>query len=250
MYLKPQLSKTLLILTLGLLLGGGLFNLSANDSSLDEDHQTKDLEDLLDKYQKDSNAVLESYSNFDEEGNTLSEEDIKSLEGSVKKKAVDKDYIHALKKRSKGEEELSLKEQVALALSPLQNLDDRRLTEFLNQAIHQSKISIISEKVPGFVDLLKRMIKSKDAIPGIVNISADKRKLIFFLGAILASLIISFVSKKFFYGKNSGCLGIIVGFVLHVLFMMAIRVGIIIYFFGEDLKPTFKIVTSWLGNQF
>lgn len=262
MQLKQQLSKFLLVISLGLLLGGGLLNLKANDSSVDEEHQTKDLEDLLDKYQKDSKAVLDAYSHFDENGNTLSEEDMKSLEDSglndsQKKSVINSDknasrkgYLQALRKKNKGQEELTVKEQVALALAPLQSLDDKRLTEVINRAIDGSHLKIVAQKFPNFSELLKNIIKSEEAIPGIVNIAEDKQRLIYFAAAILTSFIIGFLSKRIFYGRHYGCVGTVVGFILHCIFMTAIRIGIVIYFFGQDLSPTFKIITSWIETQF
>ena len=97
---------------------------------------------------------------------------------------------------------------------------------------------------PQFINFLDDLIRDEVALQKVANIINDKKKLgAFFLFNILL-FFIGFMFKKLHRAKNleSGALMRMVRFFWRLSFMSAIRVGVIIYFFGANLSPTWDIV--------
>lgn len=227
------------------------------DSSKDEDHKTGDLDKLLDNYQRESDQILQDYSalegGLDGDNKQFSEEDLEMLDqagvGQRQKQAIlkspesgyRKNYFHVLKKARSGKE-LTLDERVSLALVPLQNLSDADLKEFFHKSFKDSKIEELFNKYPVIVDKMILIIRSDEVIPNFVKMSQDKDRMIYFVSAILVTFIFGFITKRIFYGPKSSFLGMCGGFILHGFFMFLVRLGVIFFFYRNELTPLINII--------
>lgn len=229
------------------------------DSAQDENHKTGDLDKLLDNYQRETDQILQDYSALEEgiggESNQFSDEDLETMEaagvGSRQKDSISKaplegyrkNYFHALKKNKKGQV-LTLEDRVSLALVPLQNLSDNDLRSFIQKSFKDSKVEELFNKYPSIVDKMIMIIRSDEVIPNFVKVIQDKDRLIYFVAAILCTFILSFLTKRIFYGPKSTFLGMCGGFILHSLFMMVVRLAVVYFFYKDELIPFVKIIYS------
>ncbi|PIP90669.1 MAG: hypothetical protein COW01_14905 [Bdellovibrionales bacterium CG12_big_fil_rev_8_21_14_0_65_38_15] len=97
---------------------------------------------------------------------------------------------------------------------------------------------------PKFIDFLDDLMRDEQALQKAANIINDKKKLAAFFVFNLLLFFIGFIFKKLHRAKNleSGAMMRMVRFFWRLSFMSAIRVGVIIYFFGANLSPTWDIV--------
>lgn len=97
---------------------------------------------------------------------------------------------------------------------------------------------------PKFIDFLDDLIRDDKALQKMANIVNDKKKLVAFFVFNILLFFIGYVFKKLHRAKNleSGAMMRIVRFFWRLSFMSAIRIGVVIYFFGENLSPTWNLV--------
>lgn len=97
---------------------------------------------------------------------------------------------------------------------------------------------------PQFIVFLDELIRDDQALQKAANIINDKKKLAAFFVFNILLFFIGFIFKKLHRAKNleSGSFMRGVRFFWRFSFMFAIRIGVIIYFFGTNLSPTWNIV--------
>lgn len=255
--LQFKKAKTILLMfTLGLLLEGPSLSFAQEDSSqsqqeavqADEGHDTKDLEQLLKRYNKDAEKVIDDTSKIQETDSSMSEvtdQDLEEAKTNVDLNAAAKTLADKKSKRiQEGTTGKSLSEDIRLPLARLQAMSEEELLKLLKENTKDSKFAPYIEKFPKISILSVKLIKDKDAIPSAVKIIEDRDKLVWFVGIMISTILIGFLLERIMKRKDSSVLGAIGLFFLRVLILTIIRIVIIIVFYGKELGPATKVVNN------
>ena len=242
--------------TLGLLLEGPSLSFAQDDSSqtqqeavqVDEGHDTKDLEQLLKRYNKDADKVIDDTSKIQQTDSSMSEvtdQDLEEAKTNVDLNAAAKTLADKKASRAKeGTTGKSLSEDIRLPLARLQAMSEEELLKLLKENTKDSKFAPYIEKFPKISILSVKLIKDKDAIPSAVKIIEDRDKLVWFVGIMISTILIGFLLERIMKRKDSSVLGAIGLFFLRVLILTIIRIVIIIVFYGKELGPATKVVNN------
>jgi len=214
---------------------------SPSANNLEEDHDTKDLEDLLKKYNKDQIKVIEDNSKLHNIDSSKS--DNEEMESEIEALANTKkvEFGKPQKKVEMPSKDDKLSNSIRIALGPLQSLSDKELEARFIEASKQSKFYPYIEKFPKSIVFGARLIKDKEAIPSLVQIVEDKKRLITCGAILILSIFVGLTLKKLFHSDKRSFLGVIFFFLLRVYLMLFLRIGIIYYYFSNELKPTVEV---------
>lgn len=233
------------ILLLGLLFGDLVFSQGPDSNREDaevgidaqEQHDTKDLEELLKKYNKDQVKVIEDNSKIHNIESNSEDSEIRDFEieaGALNSKIS---QIHKIKNEEKINPNEKLSESVRLVLQPLQILSEKKLESLLLETSKTSKLKPFFEKFPKAVTFSVGMIKNKEAIPSLVSVVEDKPRLLNFGVFMLATILVGLFLKKLFFSKDRSFLGLIFFFIIRIQLMLFLRVGIVYYFYSKEFTP-------------
>lgn len=272
MYQKLQHNfLSLLILTGLLILGGQSFaqepqnDNAVNDTEMpaksaqpqaqqvpdeEEGHNTKDLEQLLKRYNTDSEKVLQDTSKLhtEEAGEEVDDSEINEMRPSDDPMKVAS--VNALKKvqsdqEKKKREELAKKSDysgaVRLALEPLQKLSEKELLRQMDENTKTSPMRPYIDQFPNIIVFAVKLIKDKESLPSLAKIAEDRDRLIRFAGIMVATLILGFFLKKLMHREGRSFIKAAFYFLLRMYMMFAIRVYIVYYFFSAELTPAAKV---------
>jgi hypothetical protein len=215
MYLKLQRNFLKLIILAGFLVLGGQ-SFAQDPAPVEEHHDTKDLEELLKRYNTDSKKVLEDTSKILDQDATLSEVDESVINELAATEDSKKITLNSLKKAREDAEKAKKKIMVTGELS---NRD-----QF-------PKINIFAV----------RLIKDEESIPAMVKIVENRERLIHFTGVMLSTLILGFVLKKVIHREGRSFIRSAIYFIFRMCFMFAVRIYIVYFFFSAELAPAAKI---------
>lgn len=125
-------------------------------------------------------------------------------------------------------------------LAPYRNESSETTKEHLRKKLEGKPVV----NSPKFIDFLDDLIRDDQALQKVANIINDKKKLSAFFVFNILLFLIGHIFKKLHRAKNlkSGAMMRIVRFFWRFSFMSAIRLGVIIYFYGENLSPTWNLV--------
>lgn len=233
------------ILLQGLLFGDLVFsqvpesNTEGTEVSVEvqEQHDTKDLEELLKKYNKDQVKVIEDNSKIHNIESNSEDSEMREFELEAAALNTKIAQIHKKKTNDKIPTNEKLSESVRLVLQPLQILSEKELESLLLETSKNSKLKPLFEKFPKTVTFSVGMIKNKDAIPSMVSVVEDKPRLLNFAVFMLATILVGLFLKKLFFNKDRSFLGLIFFFIIRIQLMFFLRVGIIYYFYSKEFTP-------------
>ena len=250
-----KIQNSLLMITLGLLLEGPSLSFAQDEGAnnqegqqevqVDEGHDTKDLEQLLKRYNKDAEKVIDDTSkmqNTDATESEVTDQDIEAARPEASLSEATKALAAKKAKRAQeGTTGKSLSEDIRLPLARLQAMSEEELLKLLKENTKDSKFAPYIEKFPKISILSVKLIKDKEAIPSAVKIIEDRDKLIWFVGIMISTILIGFLLERIMKRKDSSILGAIGLFLLRVLILTIIRIVVIIVFYGKELGPATKV---------
>lgn len=215
-----------------------------------EEHDTQDLEKLLQRYNTDQKKILEDTSKLHLEGNgdgtVVDDRDIEEMRGSpvdsetVLAEATKKAMNKALAKKPKViSSELS--NSVRMALEPLQQLSEEELIKRMDEATKDSSVRPYMNQFPNSTLFAIRLIKDKESIPSMVKIVEDRDRFVWFIGVMLSTIIFGYFLKKFMHREGRPFWKSVLYFFGRMYLLFGIRVGIVIYFFNNELAPAAKV---------
>jgi hypothetical protein len=216
----------------------------------DEEHDTQDLEQLLKRYNTDSEKILKDADKLHNDTNTneVKESEIDSMPrseiaaGTHTRDAFEEVIDTGLKSRIKPKvisNELS--NSVARALEPLQKLSEPELLKRLDESTKKSIARPYMDQFPNITIFAVRLIKDKESIPSMVKILEDKDRLVWFAGAMLSTILIGFILKRIMHREGRSFLKAVLYFFIRMYTMFAIRVAIVYYFYSVELTPAAKV---------
>lgn len=136
---------------------------------------------------------------------------------------------------------MKISEAVAFALAPIQAQTEKEiLYQLLNNAKGTKNYDLMIN-YPKITLFVVRMIKDKEALPYATKILENKKKLINFAAVMISSVLVGFLVARFVRTKSKSFGKVFLLFLLRVFLMMGLRIGIIIFFFGEELYPLYRV---------
>ncbi len=271
MYQKLQHNfLSLLILTGLLVLGGQSFaqdpqtDNTVNDTEMpaknagprgeqapeEENHDTKDLEQLLKRYNTDAEKVLNDASKLhkEEAGEEVADSEIDDMRPSDD--PMKNASANAIKKvqadlERKKNEALTKKSDysgaVRLALAPLQKLSEKELLKQMDENTKNSPMRPYIDQFPNIIVFAVKLIKDTESLPSIAKIAEDRDRFIHFMGIMVATIIFGFFLKKLMHREGRSFLKSVFYFFLRMYIMLAIRIYIVYYFFSTELTPAARV---------
>ncbi len=222
--------------------------------AIEEDHDTKNLNKLLQDYNKDSEKVIKDAATIKDmeatgevsdkdlgNGAVINPDNENALDEAHKvvfEKANFKKRLEVPKANGK------YSDQVRIALTALQSLPEAELLEKLKETIKGTSTEVYFTRNPKFTVFMVRLIKSPDAIPKIVSIADDQDKLIRFIGIMVSTILVGFFLKRFFKKEGRSVLAALGFWFLRFLILSALRFAIILYFYGAEITPTLNIAAK------
>ena len=211
-----------------------------------ENHDTKDLDALLKRYNDDAKKVLDDASKLHEipaEGTTeVTEADINEMRPDQDLESVVNNKLKGKKNKDRPKVISSdFSNSVRMALEPLQKMSEPELLKRLDEATKNSPIRPYMDQFPNITIFTVRLIRDKESIPSLANALEDKNRLIRFAGAMIATIIFGFILKKAMHREGRSFLKSVLYFFLRMMLMSFIRFGLIYYFFSEELAPAIKV---------
>ena len=104
-----------------------------------------------------------------------------------------------------------------------------------------SKMEVVFSKFPKALTFVASLLHDKEAIPLLMEMQNDKEKLKHTFFAIIASFVLSFFIKWWINNNKTFFFKKLLQRFFHIVFIWALRLGILIHFFGANLRPTFNI---------
>ena len=217
-----------------------------------EEHDTKELNSLINKYNVNTEKVIEDTSKLNEELSSVevNESEIEEMRPSsiledAKNNALKKVREELKKKEAEAtaasrEGDYSL--SVRLALEPLQSLTEDQLKQRITEILRDNPVRHYFDKFPEIITLAIRLIKDKESIPSLVKIAANKERLVHFIAIMLSTIIFGFFLKKLFHNESRSFLGVIFFFILRIAILLGLRIYIIYYFFHVELAPAARVI--------
>lgn len=230
-------------------------NSEVQKEATQEEHNTKDLETLLKKYNTNPEKVVEDSSKLnnlqDSSAQTeVRESDINEMRPDDVISSAKELAIKNVEKRQKEKEALlkqansNLALSVKMALEPLQSLSEEELIKRLKEGIKEPQLKAQVEKYPKILIYAVKLVKDKDAVPSLVKIVEDRSRLIQFGSVMLFTIIFGFFLKKLFNREDRSFIGIVGFFLLRTFLLLALRIYVINYFFSTELAPALRILKT------
>ena len=263
--LLKLLFKLRILIFLGLLfIGPGIFaqtdsndinqeknqqNKNQDKNQIEEDHDTKNLDNLLIDYNKNKEKVLKDAAKI-LEADENDEVANKELGINQNNEPADK---AALKKATstfkniidpKSLKKTKYSDALRVALEPLQRMSEKELVQLLKDNTSGSKASTYIDRFPKLAIFTVRLIKDKDALPNLAKILDDQERLIRFLGIMISTILIAFLLKRLMKRKGRSVVQALSFWFLRFIIISSLRFGILIYFFSSELSPLFSITSK------
>ncbi len=183
-----------------------------------EEHNTAELEKLLENYRKDPDKILNNLKDFQ-----------------------DNEHSKSGKNNKTNQKKMTYSQSIRQVLIPLQSMPEAQLRQVLTEAIEKSNTLSPLKKFPFVVNLWVGLIREKEAIPQLVTIFEDQTKLVHFGIAFLLTMILGFVLRMTLRKKDRTIAKAIYYWFLRFTGILILRIFIMVYFFGPQLRPAFSV---------
>lgn len=248
---KSRFNLCFIILITGLLFGGDLvFSQDAVNPEpvATEEHDTRDLEQLLKRYNTDQEKILEDTSKIhniehDDTTSEVSDTDIEYVDPKELVGQLEQAKKH-LKQNPAGKAQdlpSSYSNSIRIALQPLQKLSEKEILELINEGTLDSPMRPYLDQFPKISLFAVRLLKDKESIPAVVKIVENKDRLISFASVMLFTILLGFLLKRFFHKEGRSFLGVVFYYLLRVHIMLAVRIAVLYYFFSNEFAPAAKV---------
>ena len=216
-----------------------------NQDTIQEDHDTKNLNKILIDYNKDQKKVIDDTEKIIESDDQveLIDQELIEYHDSIRSKSS------KLKKIDPGTlKKIKYSEALKVALEPLQKMSEPELVNLLKENSKSSAAAVYIVRYPELSLFAIRLIKDKDAIPFLGKIIDDQDKLIKFIGIMLCTFIFAILLKQFMKKEGRKVFTALGLWLFRFLLISSFRLWLLIYFYGTELSPTFKIATNTFFN--
>jgi len=223
--------------------------LNQEQNQIEEDHDTKNLDNLLKNYNKDKEKVLkdaakilESDENDDKTNEEIGINQNSSADENVVVKKTARNFKTVIDPKTLKKTKYS--EALRVALGPLQKMSEKELMALLKENTVGSSSSKYIDKFPKLAVFTVRLIKDKEALPSLAKILDDQERLIRFLGIMISTMLFAFILRRLMRREGRSILKSVSLWFVRFLIISAMRFAIIIYFFSSELTPLMSITKA------
>ena len=97
------------------------------------------------------------------------------------------------------------------------------------------------ERFPKIIDFMTEMFEDKNAIPNLLTLSSDKKRLWNFIYIQIFIFIFSFLWRLTYRKKSFFSFDYLFNAMARLVVVMFLRVYSIYYFFGDEVRPTYEV---------
>lgn len=161
-----------------------------------------------------------------------------------------KDFVHASNPELSREEisKMKLSDAIKLAIAPLRKMSSVEMRNMVLDHTRGQKYYFILVDYPKILDFIIELIRDENAIPHMVKVIENKDRFKIFVAVMLCSIIFGFVIARIVSTKEKNLKKIFALFVLRIIIMFSIRIGIVYYFFSEELTPAFNVLIKVISS--
>ncbi len=215
---------------------------SKKHTSIHSEAEKKNLEALLEQVRKENETVFKAF------GDKKSK---KKLQAAIER--GDTDAI--IKQMSQGDQQMlathfwkkgESKKTMKKLLAPYRKMGYRQTHKFLRNKFAGGTLGDYGEKYPKLFDITAKLLVDKRALPNAVSIIEKRAQLALLIVINIAIFILSFVLARFKKKFPFFSFKRFLYFVFRFAFINGLRVGFVIYFFGEEIDPLFQIISASL----
>lgn len=141
-------------------------------------------------------------------------------------------------------DKMKLSEAMAMAMAPLKKMSSEDMKSMVLEQARGLKYYNLLVQYPKFLSVVIELIRDDRAVPQMVKVIEDKDRLKKFAAVMLCSILLGFVVARVISTKDRNLVKIFSLFIFRVILMMSVRIGIIYYFFSDELGPAFNVVTK------
>lgn len=139
---------------------------------------------------------------------------------------------------------MKFKEVMIAALTPLRKMSDQEILRMLKEQSQNSKLQNFFEEHPKINLFRAHAMKDKEALPELASILDQRQRLIQYSVVMLATLLLGFIIKRFLHKKDQPLAVYLALVFARIFFVLLIRLGITIGFFGHQLRPMFNLIVQ------
>jgi hypothetical protein len=114
------------------------------------------------------------------------------------------------------------------------------LENFIKTSFKDSKYNSWFNKYPFFVTFIAEILRSSVALPSLAKMLDQKDKMAKMSVTLLFTFVIGMMMKKMVHAKAPFSFRVL-HFFIRASVLTALRIGIVIYFFQEELTPAWKL---------
>ncbi len=141
---------------------------------------------------------------------------------------------------------MKLHQAVDLALAPIRLKPEGELASMIHDQLKPTSAYPYLKDHTKHLVLFARIIQDKNALPSATKIIENKSKLKTFAALLLLTIIIGIIISRVIRTSDKSFLKIFLFFLLRVFLMLGLRLGLVIYFFGEELTPMYDVVKNYI----
>ncbi len=130
---------------------------------------------------------------------------------------------------------------VALTLDEVKKVPDAEIEKNLFLKIENQNVKDFLAENPKAKIYVKELIKEKNALVELSKIFDDFNVIVKFLTVMVLTFLVGFALDRFFKYDKRSTFGRVNVFIFKIIFMMGVRLGVIYFFFGENLRPAIEL---------
>ncbi len=213
-----------------------------DSNSFNEEHNSSALSKLIKNYNKDAGQILEDSQKLkkSDSSSDLIESELNNYEKAIKKTPVTNIFDKVDLKKMK------YSEAAVAALAPFQKLSDLELAKIISENSKNTNVHAYLVRYPKIPLIMIRLIKDKEAIPGILKMIDDQTRSINFAAVMILSIAFGFFVKRVFKREGRSVPQAVTVWFIRTLIMLGVRLMIVAYFYGHDIGPALNVVSKVL----
>lgn len=140
----------------------------------------------------------------------------------------------------------SLKETVHMALGPFRQMSNEDLHRHVEESLMRSGAGAVIKKYPESIDVVSQLLKDNEALPSLSGIVERRDRLWFFVGINIGIILFGIALRKLTSNKDDGLIARARKAIVRFFFLNVLRVVTFVFFFSQELMPTWYIIKDTL----
>lgn len=196
-----------------------------------EGHDSEELENVINDYEKKNSKMIDALNEMNQDGNISAAEQAK---------------IISMYSGGKPGEKVDMSQMISKMIPAIKMINQRfgsmsydAARAEIESSILQTPAKPIFKAMPKGIDFVTALVRDDKALIASTGMFKDKEKLLHFFIANVAIFILGFfILRK---SKDARFIEKLSKWAIKKVLLTSVRIGLLVYFFGNDLGPTWKI---------